>query len=202
MNLNYLYRHIRPDKNEVFYIGIGKENTKRAWETRHRTKWWHKIVDKNKGIYEVEIMLTNLTEEQANEKEVEFISIYGRKKDNSGTLVNLQKGGKGFNEWKMSEEQRKELVSSLKGNKRSLGYRHSKESKLKMSAKGMKNKNNLGNKATEETKKRMSESHKGNTSTKGMVWINNGIKRALRFIKPTDNLPEGWILGKGPTKLY
>jgi len=35
---HYLYRHIRPDTNVPFYIGIGASNSRRAWETRKRNK--------------------------------------------------------------------------------------------------------------------------------------------------------------------
>ena len=89
----YVYRHIRLDKNEPFYIGIGKDATyKRAYQCSKtkRSEFWHNIASKG---YEVEILMDNLTWEQACEKEIEFISIYGRKDLGQGTLVNLTNGG-------------------------------------------------------------------------------------------------------------
>ena len=89
----YVYRHIRLDKNEPFYIGIGKDNTyKRAFQSSKtkRSDFWHNIASKG---YEVEILMDNLTWEQACEKEKEFISIYGRKDLGQGSLVNLTNGG-------------------------------------------------------------------------------------------------------------
>lgn len=89
----YVYRHIRLDKNEPFYIGIGKDATyKRAYQCSKtkRSEFWHNIAIKG---YEVEILMDNLTWEQACEKEIEFISIYGRKDLGQGTLVNLTNGG-------------------------------------------------------------------------------------------------------------
>jgi hypothetical protein len=89
----YVYRHIRLDKNEPFYIGIGKDDTyKRAYQSSKtkRSDFWHNIASKG---YEVEILMDNLTWEQACEKEKEFISIYGRKDLGQGTLVNLTNGG-------------------------------------------------------------------------------------------------------------
>lgn len=55
-----LYRHVRPDKDEVFYIGIGK-NEKRAYSKVNRNKYWHNIVSKNNGIYDIEILFEDLT---------------------------------------------------------------------------------------------------------------------------------------------
>ena len=89
----YLYRHIRLDKNEPFYIGIGSdEKYKRAYSKNDRNQYWHHIA--NKG-YEVEIMLDNLTWEEACKKEKEFIKLYGRNDLNEGSLVNMTDGGEG-----------------------------------------------------------------------------------------------------------
>lgn len=39
----YVYRHIRLDKNEPFYIGIGSDiNYQRAYNYQRRTKYWKK----------------------------------------------------------------------------------------------------------------------------------------------------------------
>jgi predicted GIY-YIG superfamily endonuclease len=91
----YLYRHIRLDKNEPFYIGIGtdKKDYKRAYHKHDRNQYWYNIVDKTP--YKVEIMLDNLTKEEAIEKEIEFINLYGRKNLHKGTLCNLTNGGEG-----------------------------------------------------------------------------------------------------------
>ena len=89
----YVYRHIRLDKNEVFYIGIGiTNNYKRAYSVECRNKIWQRIVAKT--AYEVEIMLDDLTWEEACEKEKEFISLYKRIFD-KGILANMATGGEG-----------------------------------------------------------------------------------------------------------
>lgn len=91
----YLYRHIRIDKNEPFYIGIGSDNSyRRANETSRRNIHWKNIV--KKGEYKVEILLDDLTWEQACEKEKEFIALYGRANLNNGSLCNLTDGGEGL----------------------------------------------------------------------------------------------------------
>jgi hypothetical protein len=95
-----LYRHIRTDKQEVFYIGIG-ENESRAYDKKGRTRVWKNTA--NKG-YETEILFEDLTWEQATEKEKEFIALYGRKDLGLGTLVNLTDGGEGTIGYKHTEE--------------------------------------------------------------------------------------------------
>jgi hypothetical protein len=52
----YLYRHIRLDKNEPFYIGIGyniNKKYKRAHEVINRNQYWKNITSKTQ--YKVEI---------------------------------------------------------------------------------------------------------------------------------------------------
>jgi hypothetical protein len=101
----YIYRHIRLDKNKPFYVGIGSDNDyKRAHNKHKRTTFWKNII--NKTPYEVEILLDGLTWEQACEKEIEFISLYGRADLNKGTLVNMTDGGEGQYGRKISEETR------------------------------------------------------------------------------------------------
>lgn len=39
----YLYRHIRLDTGNVFYVGIG--TGRRAWKKENRNKHWHNIVN-------------------------------------------------------------------------------------------------------------------------------------------------------------
>ena len=68
----YLYRHLKLN-GEVFYIGIGKtKNFKRAYERQHRSSWWMSVV--NKYDYEVQILKTGLTKEEACELETILIS--------------------------------------------------------------------------------------------------------------------------------
>lgn len=109
-----LYRHIRTDKQEVFYIGIG-ENESRAYNKKNRTRVWKNTA--NKG-YETEILFEDLTWEQAVEKEKEFIALYGRKDLGLGTLVNLTDGGEGTIGYKHTEEakQKNRIAASGKNN--------------------------------------------------------------------------------------
>lgn len=90
----YVYRHIRLDKNEPFYIGIGSDaNFTRANEKRkaRRNKIWNDIYSKTQ--IEVEILFSDVSYEFACKKEVEFIKLYGRINTNTGILSNLTDGG-------------------------------------------------------------------------------------------------------------
>lgn len=89
----YVYRHIRLDKNEPFYIGIGKSDLDyyRAYETYNRNEIWKRIA--TKAEIEVEILIDNISYEEAKEKEVEFIKLYGRINQKTGCLANMTEGG-------------------------------------------------------------------------------------------------------------
>lgn len=102
---HYLYRHIRLDKNEVFYIGIGTKSKNdikynkyhRAFSKCNRNQFWHNIVSKTE--YKIEIILESDSRDFIIEKEKEFIKFYGRKKLKLGTLCNLTDGGDGVITW-------------------------------------------------------------------------------------------------------
>ena len=111
----YVYRHIRLDKNEVFYIGIANHKRKdyvRANEKARRSDWWKKIIQKTD--YRIDILFDDVTPEFAKEKEIEFIKLYGRKDLGLGTLVNMTDGGDGLINRVFTPEYRKKLSDSAK----------------------------------------------------------------------------------------
>ena len=139
--MGYLYRHIRLDKNEPFYIGIGGFNKnetegsyKRAYN-KSRNSIWKKITSKTD--YSVDIMLDGLTFEEACEKEIEFIALYKRIKD-GGILANITLGGEGT----LGHSTRK-------------GHKTSDETKKKLSA------SHIGKVLTNEHKERIRNGNKG-----------------------------------------
>lgn len=87
-----VYKHIRKDTNEVFYIGVGADK-RRAYTKKGRNNFWQNIV--NKTEYDVIILYTGLSYEEAYHKEKELIAEYGRRDLNKGTLCNLTDGGEG-----------------------------------------------------------------------------------------------------------
>jgi hypothetical protein len=125
----YLYRHIRLDKNEPFYIGIGSDaQYKRANSNNNRTKYWKNIISKTE--YRVDILIDNLTWKEACEKEKEFIAIYKRKGD-GGILCNLTLGGEGVYGLKHSEEAKQLMSIQRKGRVQSEEAINKRSEKLK-----------------------------------------------------------------------
>jgi hypothetical protein len=92
----YVYRHIRLDTNQPFYIGIGSDDIgeyQRAYNKSKRSNFWKRIYAK--ANYRVDIVLDNLTWEEACEKEIELIALYGRLDKGLGILCNHTSGGEG-----------------------------------------------------------------------------------------------------------
>lgn len=147
----FLYRHIRVDTNEVFYIGVGTKYIDQRTGKKHcnvyrraclkalRNPFWKNIVAKTK--YDIEIVCESDSYEFIEEKEKEFIQIYGRREFKTGTLCNMTDGGKG---------QRMVFLKS-----------HSDETRKKMSESAK------GRKFTEEHKRKLSEAKRNNPFLKG-----------------------------------
>lgn len=118
-----MYRHIRLDKNEIFYIGIGTKPKKyinthegqysRAFNKSERSIFWKRIIDKSD--YEVEILIESDDYEFIKQKEIEFIKLYGRRDLGLGTLCNLTDGGDGNIGRIYSKETLEKLSKSHKG---------------------------------------------------------------------------------------
>ena len=109
----YVYRHIRLDKNEPFYIGIGSKQTyDRAYCTKNRNRIWNNVYSKCE--IDIEIIIDDLTWEEAKQKEKEFILLYGRIDNNTGTLANLTNGGAGMLGFKFTKEARSNMSKAQK----------------------------------------------------------------------------------------
>ena len=199
----YVYRHIRLDKNEPFYIGIGDDNYKRPYKKSGKTKYWKHIA---KNGYEVEIIMDGLTWEQACEKEKEFIILYGRKDLGNGILVNMTDGGDGVKGKVVTDETKLKISNSVKEwhktytpsdkfkemcsmrmsilnkdkdflDKRAESVRNSQKLKdYYASRKGVPS----GYKHTEETKKKMSQAKIGKKMP-----INYVLKKSKKLIQKT-----------------
>lgn len=171
----YVYRHIRLDKNEPFYIGIGKDEGGkyiRAYQkgsARGSSIIWKKIVSKTE--YEVEILLDNLEWEEAGRKEIEFISLYGRIDRGTGVLANLTNGGDGNLGLIHSPEALKKIGEATKNR---VGYwkgkkMHPNTTKASADTKRGKPSPMKGKAASEKTKKAVSIHATGNKYCLGRV---------------------------------
>lgn len=185
-----VYRHLKKTNNEVFYVGIG-ENISRAYKKSGRNKYWHNVVKKHNYI--VEILIDNISYNDAETIEIGLIEYYGRKDLGTGNLVNLTNGADGTRGHKHTEATRKNLSDigkgrvawnkgispsketcekiskKLIGNKNGVGYAHSKETKLKISS-ALINKSPT-KEIIEIRKKGIIESYKN----RGMYWSENDI---------------------------
>lgn len=94
----YVYLHVDPINYEIFYVGISskvsKNSYRRAYSIRDRNKFWRNKVNTLLD-YQVIIIYNNISWEEACLKEIELISILGRRDIKTGTLVNLTNGGEG-----------------------------------------------------------------------------------------------------------
>lgn len=148
----YVYRHIRLDKNQPFYIGIGSDaEYKRANERARRSELWKKITAKSD--YFVEIIADEVSVEFAKEKEIEFIKLYGRIDKRTGTLCNMTDGGDGLNGYIFTKEHKEKL--SISSSKRIV----SEEQKEKL------RKFRLGIKNSEEARRKISLANKNRKNT-------------------------------------
>lgn len=128
MYKHYLYRHIRLDKNEPFYIGIGTKpkifNTfsaeyKRAYDCKsRRNKIWRDVITKTN--YTVDILLESNDYNFIKQQEIEFIKLYGRKNLGTGTLANLTDGGDGSLGMKFSQERADKISKANTGKVKSI----------------------------------------------------------------------------------
>lgn len=152
----YVYRHIRLDKNEPFYIGVGNDAFgyyKRANAKDGRNKLWRDVV--NKTAYEVEIMVDYISFDEARMKEIEFIKLYGRK-THGGILCNLTDGGEGAVGLVLSQESRDKISKNRSG--KYVAHNKGKKSELKGNRHPMWRKTH-----SDELKKKWSAERKGAT---------------------------------------
>ncbi|BAU39993.1 group I intron endonuclease [Ralstonia phage RSP15] len=174
MNEHYVYQLRREDSQEPYYIGKGKG--KRAWEhiqghmlntSQHNRNKAAKA--KREGVeILVEFLWTDLSDEEAQRREVWAIKMWGRKDLKEGPLTNMTDGGDGMSGRIMSEETKKKIGDANRGNKRpdfaeyarTRNYKHSDETKAKISASNSKRKH------SEETKAKIGAKHKGKTISK------------------------------------
>lgn len=184
--MGYIYRHVRHDNNEPFYIGIGLTDDpeyKRAYSKKGRNNIWKGIVSRT--TYSVHIMMDDLSAEDVKEKEKEFIKLYGRIACGTGVLCNLTDGGDGSVGVIVSEETRRKQSEAHKGKK----YEISEEFRQYLIKR---NKNGL----TEETKEKLRVAMTGRKHTQEtkdkMSFDRSGEKHPLFGKSPSKETREKW----------
>ena len=122
-----VYFHRRKDTGEVFYVGYG--SIKRPTAKDGRSEFWWNIV--NKIGYDVEIVHTDLTWEEACKLEIKYIKEFGRRDLGLGNLVNMTDGGDGLTN--ITKKTRTKLSKALTGISNAAGYTHTEEARKVMS---------------------------------------------------------------------
>lgn len=162
---NYkVYKHTCP--NSKVYIGITRKKPKDRWRYGYgyEGQLFFKAIQKY-GWCNIkhEILYTNLTKEEAEQKEIELISFYKSNQLEFG--YNVDNGGNCLG--KLSKETREKISKSNKGKHAKeknpfYGKHHNEDSRKRMSIshKGQKPWNK-GKSMSEETKKKISEANKG-----------------------------------------
>ena len=110
MKKYYVYQHIREDKNEIFYIGIGTKSKQdlrcntysRAYSKHIDNNIWLKIVAKTN--WKFEILFESNDRKEVEQMEIDLIAKYGRKCDKTGHLCNLTLGGESNLGYKHTEK--------------------------------------------------------------------------------------------------
>lgn len=176
---HFIYIHTRLDKNEVFYVGLGtspvryttyQQKYHRAFVKIRRNRHWNSIT---KNIdYKIEIIFETNNLKIAKEKEIYYISLYGRNDLNKGNLCNYTDGGDGvanlsFETKQMMSDKAKNRVPNRKGIKLS----EETKNKLRIA--------NLGKVISEETRMKMSKSQKLRNSKK--IKIEKIVIKKKRF---------------------
>jgi len=189
-----VYQHIRLDTNKIFYVGIGK-NPKRPYSKNYRNNYWHNVV--NKHGYRVEILLENLTWNEAVQKERELINEYGRLDNKTGILVNMTDGGEGVNGYKHTEEWK--LANSIRNKNKIISNEQKKSIKTYMENRIITDdfKTNVSKGVikyyNEKGRKPVKETH----NKKDLVWVNKDKTNSKIFKGHLDNyILNGWVLGR------
>jgi hypothetical protein len=147
-------------KYEPFYIGYGKNNRinehlnhKRELNRKcHKSSKVLSII--NSGNIPILLKIKeNLTFEEANKLEIEFIRLLVRIDKNTGILTNHTDGGIGTKNKILSQESKDKMSASH------IGIMHTEESKLKMSLK------KLGMPLSDKAKQNMSIAQSGKNNT-------------------------------------
>jgi hypothetical protein len=215
-----VYKHIRLDTKEVFYIGIGID-LNRPYSRKNRNIHWHRIV--NKVGYIVEIMYENIDWNTACNIEIGLIKQYGRRDLKTGSLVNMTDGGDGNAGMIITEEHRAKLSKSHigihAGDKHPLyGKPVSTETRKKLSIANsgkkfsIEHRQKIGianskRKLSQETRNKISNSHIGQKQSeetkqkyrdarRGRRWmVRDGIQTQVMKCNIEDYINNGWKFG-------
>lgn len=198
MSQYYLYRHVRKDLNVPFYIGVAKKREQhpintlkveyaRARQTTKRGEEWIRIYNASQQNIEIEILFESDSQEEINNKEREFIALYGRQDLGKGLLVNRSDGGEGASGAIRSQITREKIRIANLGRKTSDDAKEKmRQAKLgkKLSPEHIENvrKSKVGYKHSPETRNKIS------TALMGHKFSNTTLEKIKNTLKSNDHL--------------
>lgn len=157
-----VYKHTCP--NGKVYIGITQQNIELRWRNSGQgyigQRFYRAILKYGWDNIKHEILFTDLTKEEACQKEIELIIEY--RSNNPKYGYNGSLGGEGFlgvEPWNKGGHIYEETKEKLR--RANYGKKASEETRKKMSEKLRGNQNAKGNKLSEETKRKMSDAQRG-----------------------------------------
>ena len=152
MNKHYIYFHKRLDDGVIFYVGVGVG--RRAYRESNRSEFWKRIVEKHG--YNIEFPYTNISQEEAKQLEIHYISVYGRIDRGTGTLCNMTDGGDGRTGYKCTDETKEKMRKAATGVK----FTEDRKNKIGEKSRERKSWNVLPREKSEQHRKNLAKSRK------------------------------------------
>ena len=125
--MNYtVYKHTNLFNGKI-YIGITSKKVNQRWKNgagyKTQPYFYNAILKYTWDCFSHEILYTNLSEEEAKQKEIDLISKY--KSNNKKYGYNIMGGGDGLNGYKFSKEHSKNMSNAMKGKNAKQIYQYS-----------------------------------------------------------------------------
>lgn len=180
----YVYLHIDPIKNKVFYVGKGKN--RRAYSLSNRNKYHKRIVSKikEKGLTPIiQIVKMFETENDAFDYEKFLIKKY---RDEGIKLTNFTDGGEGLSGHEFSEEHKRKMSKAATGRK----YKKEEIEKYSESAK---------KRCTEAWKEKMKKYHIKKVYCPQVDRVYNSLVEAANFLNVSEH--SVWAICSGRNKM-
>lgn len=183
----FVYMHTNKINGKK-YIGITCQKVENRWAKGegYKNQLFYRAIKKyGWDNFEHEIIESNLTSEQAKEKERELISLYDSTNPEKGYNVGL--GGEGMFGGLFSEASKSKMSNSHKGKKMTDKTREA----IKKANKG--NKYCLGHKLSNSTKLKIGKASKGNTYVSGHIYTEQHKKKISEACKGRKHTEEARI---------
>lgn len=176
----YVYRWYYINTNETFHIGKGKGQRYKE-KKQSRNQFFKNIINKEKDNVTSEILVNNLTEQEAWDLEKQLIAEY---KSKGECKTNFHEGGRGGNTGNYNNPERSRKISEA-AKKRigklnpMYGKHHTEETKQKL------REINLGKKLTPEHIEKLKEANRGRKKTKAEIDFISNLNKGKKMAQET-----------------